>query len=75
MTSGASGLWYEAAPFGCAVPVMSDAVPVTYSASVYVSPPVYAHSGLTVGPATHAAQLSLFGFPLIGGSIGTTMSW
>jgi hypothetical protein len=54
-----------------------DSVPATvsYAAPVYVAPPVYAQSGVTFGPATHSAQLSLFGFPLVGGSIGTTMSW
>ncbi|HEV8069600.1 MAG TPA: hypothetical protein VGP76_17810 [Planctomycetaceae bacterium] len=84
---GASPLWYEVAPLGCAAPAMAscaapssylmDSVPATvsYAAPVYVAPPVYARSGVTFGPATHSAQLSLFGFPLVGGSIGTTMSW
>jgi hypothetical protein len=84
---GASPLWYEVAPLGCAAPAMAScaapssdsiySVPATvsYAAPVYVTPPVYAQSGVTFGPATHSAQLSLLGFPLVGGSIGTTMSW
>jgi hypothetical protein len=84
---GPSPLWYEVTPLGCAAPAMAscaapssysmDSVPATvsYAAPVYVTPPAYAQSGVTFGPATNSAQLSLFGFPLVGGSIGTTMSW
>ncbi len=55
---------------------------VTYSEPVYTytyaAPIAYQgrpSSGVTFSPATHAAQLSLFGFPLIGGSIGTSVNW
>ncbi|HEV8000874.1 MAG TPA: hypothetical protein VGP63_13405 [Planctomycetaceae bacterium] len=63
----ASGFAIEAAP----VAVTYAAPPVYFAAPT----PVYAHSALTIGPATHSAQLNLFGFPLIGGSVGSTMSW
>jgi hypothetical protein len=48
-------------------PVYAYATPIAYRA--------WPSCGVTLGPATHAAQLSLFGFPLIGGSIGTTVNW
>jgi hypothetical protein len=75
MRYAASPLWYEAAPLSWGAPVTSDACAVMYSAPVYVAPPVYAPAGLAIGPATHSAQLSLFGFPLIGGSVGTAVNW
>jgi hypothetical protein len=69
---GATGL------LGCGAPAASAGYSVTYSAPLYAGapgPPVCAQPGVTIAPATHSAQLSLFGFPLIGGSIGTTMTW
>ncbi len=61
---------YESAPVVTSVtysePVYAYAAPIAYRACP--------SSGVTFGPATHAAQLSLFGFPLIGGSIGTTVN-
>jgi hypothetical protein len=75
MSYAASPLWYEAAPLSWGAPTTSDASAVMYSAPAYVAPPAYAPAGLAVGPATHSAQLSLFGFPLIGGSVGTTVNW
>jgi hypothetical protein len=64
---------YESAPIVTSVtygdPVFGYPV---YSAPLYHAAP---GAGLTVGPATHSAQLSLFGFPLIGGSVGTTVNW
>ncbi|HET6327134.1 MAG TPA: hypothetical protein VFG04_20805 [Planctomycetaceae bacterium] len=64
-------------------PVSSFAIESAPAIVTYAGPPVYfasptsiyAQSGLTIGPATHSAQLNLFGFPLIGGSVGSTMSW
>jgi hypothetical protein len=75
MSYAASPLGYEAAPLACSAPTMSDMYAVAYSAPLYVAPPVYASPGVTIGPATHSAQVSLFGFPVIGGSVGTTVSW
>jgi hypothetical protein len=74
MSYAASPLWYEAAPLASGAPVTSDTYSVTDSAPVYVAAPVYAPAGLAIGPATHSAQLNLFGFPLIGGSVGTTVN-
>ena len=74
MPFAASPLWYETAS-DCGARPMSVAVPLTCAAPAYPSRLVYAMPGLTIGPATHSAQLSLFGFPLIGASVGTTMSW
>jgi hypothetical protein len=75
----------------CGAPAMASCAAPTSSFSAYSVPttvtyaappvyfaaptPVYAHSGATIGPATHSAQLNLFGFPLIGGSVGTTLNW
>jgi hypothetical protein len=63
---------YEPAPIVTSVtygdPVFSYPV---YSAPLYRAAP---SPGLTIGPATHSAQLSLFGYPLIGGSVGTTVN-
>ncbi|HXY33968.1 MAG TPA: hypothetical protein VEI07_07050 [Planctomycetaceae bacterium] len=75
MSYAALPLWYQAAPLSCGAPAVSDAGVVTYSAPVYAARPVYTRSGATIGPATHSAQLSLFGLPLIGGSVGTTVNW
>jgi hypothetical protein len=78
MTFAASPLWYDAAP-DCGAPPMSVAVGLTCAAPAYVSRLAYAPPALTIGPAIPArrdsAQLSLFGFPLVGVSAGSTMSW
>jgi hypothetical protein len=61
---------------GYSAPIVTSVMysdPVVYRAPVYV--PAYANSGVTIGPATHSAGISLFGFPIIGGSIGTTLNW
>jgi hypothetical protein len=78
MTFAASPLWYEAAP-DCGAAPMSVAVGLTCAAPAYPSRLVYAPPAWAIGPAIPArrdsAQLSLFGFPLIGASAGTTMNW
>jgi hypothetical protein len=81
-------LYYESnicgAPAGSfSAPVATSVTysdPVYYSAPVYSAPiysqPVYAapsyQSAFRAGPATYSAGVSLFGFPLIGGSVGAT---
>jgi hypothetical protein len=67
----------------CAAPLSSSSACSVPTTVTYVAPPlyvasptpVYANSGVTLAPATHSAQLNLFGFPLVGGSIGSTLSW
>jgi hypothetical protein len=67
----------------CAAPAGSFSTYSVPATVTYAAPPVYfaaptsvcAHCGATFGPATHSAQLNLFGFPLIGGSVGTTLNW
>jgi hypothetical protein len=70
-SSGYNAAIYESAPIVTSVtysePVYAYAAPIAYRACP--------SCGVTFGPVTHAAQLSLFGFPLIGGSIGTTATW
>lgn len=62
---------YESAPIVTSVTYSEPA----YAYSVPIAYRPYPSCGVAVGPATHSAQLSLFGFPLIGGSVGTTVSW
>jgi hypothetical protein len=67
----------------CSAPAGSFSAYSVPATVTYFAPPVcfaaptsvYAHSGAAIGPATHSAQLNLFGFPLIGGSVGTTLNW
>ena len=64
---------YESEPIVTSVTYSEPVYTYTYAAPIaYQGRP---SSGVTFSPATHAAQLSLFGFPLIGGSIGTSVNW
>jgi len=64
---------YESEPIVTSVTYSEPVYTYTYAAPIaYQGCP---SSGVTFRPATHAAQLSLFGFPLIGGSIGTSVNW
>jgi hypothetical protein len=75
VTWSGSPAWYEVAPSDCSAPAVTGAFLPSYSMPLYVATNGYAPRGATIGPATNSAQLSLFGFPVIGGSVGTTLNW
>jgi hypothetical protein len=70
-----SPAWYEAVRSDCSTPVVACNSPTSYPMPLHVAANGYQHSVAAIGPATHSAQLSLFGFPLIGGSVGTSLNW
>jgi hypothetical protein len=70
--SGYTTTVYESAPVVTSV-IYSEPIYTTYAAPIAYR--AWPSCGATFGPSTHAAQFSLFGFPLIGGSIGTTVNW
>ncbi len=73
---------YSTIATDCVLPAYSYSAPQAVVCEQWAQPSmaiapmrVAPSAGLTVGPAVHSAQLNVFGFPLIGGSIGTQANW